>query len=188
MKSTHPATFSLLAAVIANLACSVFVGGPELPDAQPTQSAESLQALESQLQDAIAEGVNTGVLKVQLSQEQLTAYVSSRLATVEPPLLSNPQIVLGDQQLILYGRASSGMVEANVAVTTEFSVDGSGQPDIRITDAQLGPLPMPQALQDAIATAMNEALAGSIGPAALGFRLESIDISGGVMTLTGRLH
>jgi hypothetical protein len=49
-------------------------------------------------------------------------------------------------------------------------------------------MPMPTALRDAIAAALNEALTGAIGPVALGFRLESIDIVDGTLTLTGRLR
>jgi hypothetical protein len=33
---------------------------------------------------------------------------------------------------------------------------------------------------------LQEALTGQLGPAAIGFRLESIDISDGVLTVTGR--
>jgi hypothetical protein len=47
---------------------------------------------------------------------------------------------------------------------------------------------MPTALRDAIAVALNEALTGAVGPVALGFRLETIDIGDGNMTLTGRLR
>jgi hypothetical protein len=180
--------FAAFAIAMASLACSVFVGGPDIPDPVPVAPGDPLQALEGQIQQAVKDSLSTGVLSLQLSQEQLTAYVVSKLANREPPLLTDTRVVLADQKMILYGRANSGMVEANVAVTTEFGIDSAGLPEIRITDAQLGPLPMPQALQDAITAAMDEALTGAIGPAAIGFRLESIDISGGVMTLTGRVR
>ena len=170
------------------LACSVFVGGPELPATQPTSFDDPLDGLQAQIAQAAAESLSTGTLTLRLSEQQISAFVASRLAVQDPPLLADPQVVLGDQKMILFGRGRLGILEANLAVTTEFDVDSAGLPEIRITDAQLGPFPMPRVLQDAIASALDEALTGSLGPAAIGFRLESIDISDGIMTVTGRVR
>jgi hypothetical protein len=90
--------------------------------------------------------------------------------------------------MIIYGRARSWILEANMAVTTVFSIDGDGRPKILVSHAELGPIPMPTALRDAIAATLNEALTGAVGPIALGFRLESVQIADGSMTLTGRLR
>jgi hypothetical protein len=179
---------AFIAVAATSLACSIFVGGPDLPTPQVIPPAGALPTLESKIGRAVTDSVNTGTFSLQLTQEQLTAYAASKLSMQDPPVLTNPQVVLGDQKMMIYGRAVSGMVEANVSLAAEFSVTPAGQPEIKVTDAHLGPLPMPQALQDAIASALDEALTGSIGPAALGFRLESIDISGGVMTIAGRVR
>lgn len=179
---------AFLAVAIASLSCSIFVGGPDLPTPQPNPPADALPTLEGQIERAVIDSLNTGTFSLQLTQEQLTAYVASRLSTQDPPLLTDPQVVLGDQRMVIYGRAVSGMLEANVSFSVAFSVNSAGHPEIHVTDAHLGPLPMPQSLQDAIASALDEALTGSVGPAALGFRLESIDISGGLMTITGRVR
>src|SRR5574340_491917 len=173
---------AVLALIMTSLACSVFVGGPDLPEPPPAPSGDPLQELGQQLEQAVAESATSGRLVLHISQEQVTAYLASQLTTQDPPLLTEPRVVLDDQKMILYGRAQSGMIEANVMVATEFTIDEAGQPRILISDAQLGPLPMPPALQAAIAAAIDEARTGSIGPAAIGFRLESIDIVDGEMT------
>jgi hypothetical protein len=184
----HSPLFALLAVSTVSFACSIFVGGPQLPTPEAAPARDGVQTMQAQVEQASEDSLSTGTVRLRLTQEQLTAYISSRLAAQNPPLLTDVLVVLSDQHMILYGRGSSGMIEANVVVTAEFGIDSAGLPQIRITDAQLGPLPMPQALQDVISAAFDEALTGSIGPAAIGFRLESIDISGGVMTITGRVR
>jgi hypothetical protein len=42
-------------------------------------------------------------------------------------------------------------------------------------------------LNDAISVFVAQALTGPLGPAATGFRLESVSIADGVMTVTGRV-
>jgi hypothetical protein len=41
-------------------------------------------------------------------------------------------------------------------------------------------------LKDAITASIQEAYTGAIGPAAIGFRLESITVTDGTMTIIGR--
>ena len=180
--------FPIVAIIAASLACSIDVGGPTLPDPPIVSSAEVLQQLQTEIESALLRGLSDGILSLSLTQEQLTAFLAARLSAGEEPLIRNAQVVLGDQEMIVYGRARAGIFEANAAVTVEFAVDDLGKPQIKITHAELGPLPMPDGLKDAIASAVDEALTGYLGPAAIGFRLESINISGGAMTFTGRLR
>ena len=86
----------------------------------------------------------------------------------------------------IFGKAQQGMFNANVSVTMNVSVDDQGKPKIEITQADFGPLPTPQGLNDAVSTMVQEAFTGSLGPVATGFRLESITIADGVMTVMGR--
>jgi hypothetical protein len=47
-------------------------------------------------------------------------------------------------------------------------------------------MPVPVGLKDTVTATIQEAYTGAIGPAAIGFRLESITIANGTMTITGR--
>lgn len=186
MKSHVP--HLIVSTSLAALACTVFVGGPDLPVPPIPNSPEALQTLQSQLEQAAVESAATGTLRLEITQEQMTAYLTSRLAGQDAPILTDPQVVLSDQRMIVYGKARSGIFEANMAVTALFSVDADGKPQIAIGEAEIGPLPIPQSLRDAVAAAVDEALTGYIGPVAIGFRLEGIDIREGVMTISGRLR
>jgi hypothetical protein len=183
----HRVTLGLLAIASATMACSIFVGGPALPDPAVAAPPDAFQALQSQIEAAVFNSLADGALHLSITQEQLTAFLVARLANQAEPLITDPQVVLRNGEMIIYGRARSWIFVANVAVTTVFTIDADGRPEILISHAELGPLPMPTAFRDAIAAALNEALTGAVGPIALGFRLDSIDIADGSMTLTGRL-
>ena len=63
----------------------------------------------------------------------------------------------------------------------------TGQPKIEIASADFGPIPAPEGVNSAVSAIIDEVFTGSLGPVAVGFRLESITIADGVMTLTGRI-
>jgi hypothetical protein len=50
-----------------------------------------------------------------------------------------------------------------------------------------GPFPAPEGLNSTVSAFVQEAFTGALGPAAIGFRLETVTIADGVMTLTGRI-
>lgn len=177
---------SLLAT--SSLACSMFLGGPAYPSPQAPASPDVTGGVTSQIEQALAESLQTGVVKLTFDEAQLTAYIAAQLSAEATPALSDPQVLLRDGAMTLYGRAKSGPFEANVRIVTTFSVDATGLPQIDVTQADFGPLPAPQSLRDGISTFLRETLTGSLGPVATGFRLESIEIADGHMTVTGRVR
>ena len=83
--------------------------------------------------------------------------------------------------------AGPGIFIANVLVALDVSVDELGQPRIEIATADFGPFPAPDGLKQSLTAIITEAYTGSLGPVATGFRLESIEIANGLMTVTGRI-
>jgi len=175
-----------MAVALATLACSVFVGGPDYPQPPVAASTQTAQDAQSEIDRAIAESVQTGSFKLALTESQVTAYVAAKLDAQPRPAITDPQVVLREGVIALYGRAQSGIFVAHVRALARATVDESGVPQIEITQAEFGPIPMPDSLTNPISALLQETLTGSLGPAATGFRLESIDIADGVMTVTGR--
>jgi hypothetical protein len=88
----------------------------------------------------------------------------------------------------IYGKIDRGMFAANMLITMNVGIDETTNlPKIEITTADFGPFPAPEGLNAAISAVIDEAFTGSLGPVATGFRLESITIADGIMTLTGRI-
>jgi hypothetical protein len=179
------ATLTFLAA--ASLACTVFVGGPAYPDTSIPAPTGTAQSLQDQIQSALAEGAQTGNVTFQVNESQLTSYLTEKLQSQNDPLISDPQVLLRDGQLKVFAKVQSGIFSANVSLTMQVSVDENGEPRIVVTQTDFGPLPAPQGLNDAAGALVSQILTGSIGPAALGFRLVGVNIADGTMTITGRV-
>ena len=178
---------AIAALITATLACSVFVGGPSYPEAAGPVSTGTAQSLQDQIEQSVTAGSESGVVAVQLTQEQLTSYLAAKLAQQPDPALTDPLVLLRNGQIEIYGRAHSGIFTANVSMYVQASVDHDGQPHLLITKTDFGPLAAPQGLNDALASFVSEAFTGWLGPVATGFRLVSIDIGDGILTATGRI-
>lgn len=177
----------LTALLLATLACSIFVGGPEYPEGAIPVSAEAVESLRTQIEAAAMAGAQTGVVTLQISQEQITSYIAFKMDTQENPAFYDPQVYLWDGQMQIYGKVKRGYLNANILVTLDVGVDELGQPKIEIASADFGPFPAPDGLKQSLTAIITEAYTGSLGPVATGFRLESIDTANGVMTVTGRI-
>ncbi len=178
---------AIITLTFSTLACSIFVGGPAYPPTSVPVSTDAAQSLHDQVQQAATAGAQSGTISLQITESQLTSYLANYLASQPNPLITNPQVLLRNGQMQVFGQAQQGMFTANVSITMQVSVDANGQPQIDITKTDFGPLPAPQGLNDAASSLIQQAFTGSLGPAATGFRLESITIADGVMTVSGRV-
>jgi uncharacterized protein YpmS len=178
---------ALITLAFATLACSIFVGGPAYPSTPIPVSTDAEQSLHNQVEQAATQAAQSGIITLQLTESQLTSYLANYLNSQPNPLITNPQVILQNGQMQVFGKAQQGMFTANISITMQVSVDANGQPQIQITQSDFGPLPAPQGLNDAISALIQQAYTGSLGPAATGFRLESISIADSVMTVRGRI-
>lgn len=172
--------------ILAILACTVNIGGPAYPDQNIPVSTGAAGELQSALQTAAAVGEASGQETLVITESQLTSYLAARFEAQEKPLFAKPQAYLQDGQIQIYGTAQQGYIQANIKIVLTAGIDAQGQPKIELASADFGPLPVPAGLKAAISTTVQEAYTGSIGPIATGFRLESITISNGIMTIVGR--
>ncbi len=178
---------ALMMLSLAGLACSIFIGGPDYPPRLVPVSTEAVQSLQDQAQQAVADGAQSGTVTLQITEAELTSYLAFKLESQTNPLISDPQVSLRDGQMKVFGKLQQGMFTANISVTMTVSVDENGLPKLEITQADFGPLPAPQGLNEAVSALVREAFTGSLGPVATGFRLESIAIADGIMTVSGRV-
>ena len=185
----------LLILALTALACNINVGGPDYSNLPPVPiSTEYAQSIEDEVRRAFEEGAQTGVITLNLTEQQITSFLASRLQS-DPnlqqdnqPLITEPQVYLRDGQMQIYGKTQRGMFNANIGIIVSVGVDAEGQPDIEIVSADFGPLPAPEGLKDTIEAMVREAYTGSLGPVATGLRIETITITNGIMTVSGRIR
>jgi len=179
---------SILSLALASVACSIFVGGPDYPAQPLPYSPNEVQNMKTQIEQAFTAGAETGVVTLQITESQLTSYMIEKMQAQANPPFTDPQVLLRNGQMQMYGKVNQGMFDANILITMNVGIDElTGQPKIEITAADFGPLPAPSGINAAINAIINEAFTGSLGPVAVGFRLEAITIADGIMTLTGRI-
>jgi hypothetical protein len=182
--------FSLLlctaALFMAILACTINVGGPDYPDRRIPVSTDAVAQLQSAIQTSIAASAGSGQVTLIISESQLTSYMANSLLAQEKPIFTDPQVYLQDGQIQIYGTAHKGDLLATIEIAVTAGVDSQGQLKIELSAADFGPLPVPEGLKDALTAMIQEAYTGSIGPAAVGIRLESIQITNGMLTIVGR--
>lgn len=178
---------AVLPLALAALACTIFVGGPAYPETPIPVSTEAIGSLDDQLNAAETSAAQSGTLTLAINESQITSLLAAKLDEQSEPFLTEPQVYLRDGQIQVYGKAVQGNFQANVRIVLSATLDANGKPVISVLSVDFGPLPAPSGLNDAISSMMDEAFTGALGPAAIGFRLESITIADGVMTLTGRV-
>ena len=176
--------FSLTA---ASLACTVFIGGPDYPATSVAVSTEAVGSLDQQVQAAQTAAVGSGILTLAINESQITSLLAAKLSAQTDPFMRDPQVLLRNGEIQVYGKAKQGYLEANIRIVLSATIDAEGKPVITVTSADFGPLPSPEGLNSTFSAFMGEAFTGTLGPAAFGFRLENITIADGVMTLTGRV-
>lgn len=186
MKKTSVVILPLIFMALTTLACAVSLGGPSYPDTPVPVSTEDAGIVEKHFQDAATAAANGGPLTLTITESQLTALVAAKLSEQSEPVITEPQVYLRDGQIQIYGKAVRGNFEATVRIVLNATISDSGKPVISIVSVDFGPLPAPDSINNTISKMVDEAFSGAIGPAATGFRLESIKIENGTMTITGR--
>lgn len=180
--------FSLLIVlVLASLACNLDLGGPDTPTETVDVSEADAESLVEAWQEAFDVAKETGVVSLNLTQEQMTSYLVLSMSNQENPLLTNPQVILRDGEMEVVGSYDTGAIAANVGIVMQVSVDDAGLPRIEVTSGSLGPLPVPAELLSGVSELVNQSLTGQLGTAATGFTLETIEIRDGSLTIHGVL-
>jgi hypothetical protein len=185
----------LLVLILASLACTINVGGPDYSD-RPTipVSVEVAQSLREEIRRAFEAGLVSGQVTINITEPQITSVLAQRLQSDqnlqqdENPLIADPQVYLRDGQMQIFGKTRQGIFTANIGIIVAVGVDEFGQPKIEIVSADFGPLPAPEGINNAISALIQEAYTGSIGPVATGLRIETISIGNGIMTISGRIR
>jgi len=186
MKNKHLYLFFLTLA-LTSLACTIFVGGPDYPANPVPFSMEAMDSFSQQVEQAMTIGAETGTFSLQINEEQLTSYLTLKMQEQANPPFTDPQVLLRDGQMQIFGKIQRSYFLANTAIILSVGIDEAGLPKIEVISADFGPFPAPGGVNEAIGAIVAEVFTGSFGPAAIGLRLETITIADGVMTLTGRL-
>lgn len=184
---TNKVILAFIMLLLTSLACTIFVGGPDYPAEPILFSMDAIESLHQQMEQSFESGAQTGIVNLQFNENQLTSYLILKLNSQSNPPFSDPQILLREGRLKIFGKVSKGIFLANMAAILKIGSDEAGLSKLEVESVDFGPFPAPVGLNEAITDILTEAYTGSFGPVATGFRLENISIADGLMTLTGRI-
>jgi hypothetical protein len=172
--------------ILAQMACTVSIGGPVYPSTTIPVSTEGMGDLTSALETALANESETGQITLKITESQLTSYLAYKLSAQSQPFITNPQVYLQNSMLQVYGTATQGYFQATMSMVFSAGVDEPGRLKIQLTSANFGPLPVPNGLINFATAAVQEAYTGALGPSATGFRLVNVTIEDGTMNIVGQ--
>jgi hypothetical protein len=173
---------------LATIACQLQLGGPKPPSPPVAVPPDASSLLAKAWSSAVEAAGQTGEITFTVDESQLNALVQEKLEANASPEILQPQVFLRQGQIQLYGVSTQGLVRARVHVSIRPEVNSDGQVQFEIPSAEFGPFPAPQALKDAVSRSINELFTGTIGPLAVGFRVISVDIGDGQMSIVATIR
>jgi hypothetical protein len=154
---------------------------PGVSDAAATEASASWS-------DALSQAVTTGQVTVVLTEEQLTSAIAARLADDPDSVFHDPAVKLRDGVIQVFGIVEQGPFEATMQVAVTPVIDEDGRLGFELTSAEFGPLPASEGLRGTISGMLSEALVGSMGSLATGFRVTSVAVADGALAIVAELR
>jgi len=189
MKKVLPIVLVIAVLASSSLACVVNLGGPAIPAETIPVSPDAATQLKQEFQIALENAKNgDGSVTLTITEEELTSLLAAKLGAQSDPFITDPQVFLRNGQMQIYGQAHRGLFAATVGIVLSATVDEQGKPKLAAVSADFGPLPVPEGLISTITDFVTEAYTSALGPIATGFRLESITIENGTLTLSGHVR
>ena len=175
-----------MALLLATLACSVFVGGPDYPATPIPVSTQAGAKFTNSSQQAPPLARHR---HHHAQHHRRTTYILSRLLSAIPaqPADHRSAGAIAKRTNESVWKSSTGHVHRQRQYHDVGQCGSKRSAQDQDHAGGLWSISAPQGLNDAISAFVAQAFTGSLGPAATGFRLESISIGKGVMTVTGRI-
>jgi hypothetical protein len=187
----HTLRFSPITAVFyvllaASLACAVAVEGPTPPGSPIPVSTEAAGQLNELWKSAVANPAS-GQVSIVVTETQLTSFLAAKLAEAKDTVLSNPQVYLRDNKILIYGTAKAADLTTTVSAVFSTTVTEQGTLQLQVASANFGPVALPTDLLARLSIMLNDGLTGSLSDMAIGVKLTSVAIADGQMTIVGEL-
>jgi hypothetical protein len=153
----------------------------EVETPTPVQTAAPQQAITQPT-------ANPGKISITIDEAQLNTMVANELSKQSNPELVNPKIHLQNGQILVSGEINRSGLNASFSGTLTVDVTPDGHLHYNVTSASLGPLPLPQAMRDQVATQLNDILGTPQTQDGQQIYVEAVNIGDGVMTITGHIR
>jgi uncharacterized protein YpmS len=171
----------------ASLACNLPSRLEQAPENTPIPvTTEAVENLQNNVASAAATAQSGQPVTLTVTEAQLTSLVAFEAEKQSEKVFQDPQVLLRDGQVQVLGKVKQSGISLPLKIVLTISADAQGKPHYQVVSANLGPLPLPQAILDQLTAQLDQAMADQLNTASNNVFVEKIDIAGGVMTITGR--
>ena len=174
----------LLVLIATSISCNLaWFGGKALDTTPIPITTEAVDELIEEVESAIATAQSGGDVQLLITEEQLTSLVTIWLQSQEEANVSDIQVNLDNNQIIVTGEADQSGFIMPINISMAVSVDPNGHPQSSVIEATVGPFSLPDSILDQITAQMDEALMTQFIPSDVW--VDSIDIQDGNMIING---
>lgn len=173
--------------VISGLACKLDAGGP-LPPYDPvpvsTEAAEEMEKIVQNLESRHS----SSNLAFTLTEIQVSSFLVELLNNRAGFTFSDPQVYLRNQQVEIYGRIDHPYLSADTCFIFRLLPNDDGSMKIYLVYGEIGMFRLPNEWLNGISNVLQEGIKIAQwikGPFSSAMMIETVDISNGMITITG---
>jgi hypothetical protein len=185
-KMFRPAIILFLIISLVSLACNFGLSNrpPATPSASGTpQSTDNRDGSDFEFLPSDDEH---GRVELIFDESDITDIVAAELQDVEGTSISDVQVFLREGQVQVFGKIQVQGVGANSRIFLVPQITRQGQIRFVIVSAYYSLFPIPDDMISKIQTSIDELFSGYLEPLMTDVTIESVSVSEGLMTITGR--
>jgi uncharacterized protein YpmS len=148
-------------------------------------TTQAVQSLEATVQQAQATAQSSGTVNVSINETQLTSLIALELQNSGDTSIKNLQAHLQDGQVQLTANVNQNGINLPAGIDLEPQIVGDGQLQLNVVSAHVGPLPLPESMQNDLETSLNQVFTEQLNTLAPDTRIEQVTIENGMMTIAG---
>jgi hypothetical protein len=176
----------IIIVVLTSIACNLPVRGAGLPPRTVDVSSEAAQTAIETIENSAGQLLQGATVTINLSEVQLTSLLSAQLEKNADSSFSNPQVLLENGKILVYGKIDQGLISANAVFTLAVVKDSTGKPSIQLESLDLGQLPAPQNLLDSLTGFVNKTVNAALNESAKGFEILDLAVMDDTLSITVR--
>jgi hypothetical protein len=158
-------------------------GAPERPGAQIAPSDATGAEAKASLENALPQPGSLS--SIALSEQQLTSWLAMEMKNSPDLPLSDVQVYLRNENIQIWGVVTGSANSTSALLTGNLEIDSNKNPGIMVESIQIGAQTIPSALVSQMETWLNQLLVEEINKQAPGLQVMNINITNGLLTLSG---
>jgi len=128
----------------------------------------------------------TDLVTLTYTEAELTDTLIQELAKQKSPIIKNPRVILRAGEIEVYGSMKLGFFRGEVHLKVDFSIDAEGNPLVKIISADIHGVPLPSGLRNLFSNMIAQGITSNRVSEAAGFRLLEVQVTDGLLTVTGQ--